>query len=170
MILYTAVKWGSILPWSKEFIALSQSKPEVMQQYEEVKKRNDNYNQIKTVWAAIIWEPIPPKQSTALQDLVSYFQKDLSTDIASEYQNAVTNNPAYQSSVQKFNEINWQIAENNKNIAALREDVRKKYSAWTPESLIASAIARDAKPLIDQAQYLAELQGNAEAEMTRIIY
>jgi hypothetical protein len=93
----------------------------------------------------------------------------LSTDIASDYQNAVINNPAYQDSVQKFNDINGQIAENNKNISALREDVRNKYSAWTPESLIASAIAREARPLIEQGQYLAELQSNAESEMTRIL-
>lgn len=77
-----------------------------MQQYEEVKKKNDNYNQVKILGEAIVGEVTPPKQNTALQDLVSYFQKDLSTDIASEYQNAVTNNPAYQVSVQKFNEIN----------------------------------------------------------------
>jgi len=167
--LYNAIQWGGILPWSKEFTALSQMKPEVIQQYNEVKKQKDNYNQVKVLGEAIVGEVTPPKESTALQDLLNYFQKDLSTDIAQDYQSAVTNNPAYQASVQKFNDINGQIAENNKFITALRDDVRKKYSAWTPESLIASAIAREARPLIEQGQYLAELQSNAESEMTRIM-
>lgn len=104
-------------------------KPEVIQQYNEVKKQKDNYNQVKVLGEAIVGEVTPPKESTALQDLLNYFQKDLSTDIAQDYQSAVTNNPAYQASVQKFNDINGQIAENNKFITALRDDVRKKYSA-----------------------------------------
>jgi len=92
----------------------------------------------------------------------------MDTDVASEYQNSVINNPAYQASIQAMNGINQQIADNNKNINALREDVRKKYSAGTPESLIASAIAREARPLIEQGQYLAQLQENAQSEMTRV--
>lgn len=92
----------------------------------------------------------------------------MDTDVAGEYQNSVINNPAYQASIQAMNGINQQIADNNKNINALRDDVRKKYSAGTPESLIASAIAREARPLIEQGQYLTELQTNAQAEMTRL--
>lgn len=92
----------------------------------------------------------------------------MDTDVAGEYQNSVINNPAYQASIQQMNGINQQIADNNKNINALRDDVRKKYSAGTPESLIASAIAREARPLIEQGQYLSELQKNAQSEMTRL--
>lgn len=92
----------------------------------------------------------------------------MDTDVAGEYQNSVINNPAYQASIQQMNGINQQIADNNKNINALRDDVRKKYSAGTPESLIASAIAREARPLIEQGQYLTQLQQNAQSEMTRL--
>lgn len=167
--LYNGVKSGSILPWSKEFTALAQSKPEVIAQYNEVKQTKDNYNQVKVLGEAIVWEVQPAQKSNALEWLLAYFQKDLSTDLASEYQNNVVNNPAYQASVQKFNDINQQIADNNKNIQALSNDVRRKYSAWTPESLIASAIAREARPLLEQWQYLSNLQSNAESEMTRIL-
>lgn len=167
--LYNAVQGGSILPWTQEWTTLAQTKPEIIQQYDVIKKQKDNYNQVKVLGEAIVWDVQPPQPSNALQNLLAYFQKDLSTDIAWEYQNTVINNPAYQGSVQKFNDINQQIADNNKNIQALRDDVRKKYSAWTPESLIASAIAREARPLIEQGQYLSQLQANAESEMTRIL-
>lgn len=167
--LYNAVKGGSILPWTKEWTAIAQTKPEVIQQYEAVKKQKENMNQVQVLGQAIVWDVQPPQPSNALQNLLGYFQKEMDTDVASEYQNAVVNNPAYQASVQQFNGINQQIADNNKNIKALSTDVRAKYSAWTPESLIASAIAREAKPLLEQGQYLAQLQANAESEMTRIL-
>lgn len=61
------------------------------------------------------------------------------------------------------------MAEVNNNINQLGKDVRAKYSAGTPESLIASAIAREAKPLIDQAQYISDQLTNAKSEATRIM-
>lgn len=89
-------------------------------------------------------------------------------DIATSYRNSVTNNPEYIQATNKVNALNTQLADVNNNLRQLGEDVRKKYSAWTPESLIASAIAREAKPLIDQAQYIQDQVTNAQAEATRI--
>lgn len=89
-------------------------------------------------------------------------------DIATSYKNSVTNNPEYIQATNKVNALNTQLADVNNNLRRLGEDVRKKYSADTPESLIASAIARDAKPLIDQAQYIQDQVTNAQAEATRI--
>ena len=166
--LFNAVKGGSMIPWSKEFTDLTTKNPNLLQEYNAVKTQEDNLNTIKTLWEAIVGEVTPPKENKALNSLVNYFTKSMDTDLASEYQNTVTNNPEYQASVQKFNGINQQIADNNKNIQALNEAVRKKYSAWTPESLIASAIAREARPLIEQWQYLSQLQANAQADMSRI--
>lgn len=166
--LYDAVQWGSILPWTKEFSDLTTQNPTLLAEYNAEKDRVNKINTVNTLGDAILGNTIETKPSNALDSLMAYFTKAMDTDVATEYKNAVINNPEYQSSVQKYNTINSQIAENNKNIQALSDDVRKKYSAWTPESLIASAIARDAKPLIQNGQYLSELQTNAQAEMSRI--
>ncbi len=166
--LYDAVQWGSLLPWTKEFTDLTTRNPQVLAEYNQIKTDKDKIDTVNTLGKAILWETITPKPSNALEQLVSFFTKSMDTDVASEYQNSVINNPAYQASIQAMNGINQQIADNNKNINALRDDVRKKYSAWTPESLIASAIAREARPLIEQGQYLSELQKNAQSEMTRL--
>ena len=139
-----------------------------MEEYNLIKADKEKTDTIKTLGQAIVGETITPKPSNALEQLVSFFTKSMDTDVAGEYQNTVINNPAYQNSIQTLNGINQQIADNNNNITKLREDVRKKYSAGTPESLIASAIAREARPLIEQGQYLSQLQSNAQAEMTRI--
>lgn len=166
--LYDAVQGGSLLPWTKEFTDLTTRNPNVLAEYNQIKAEKEKNDTVKTLGQAIVWEPIAPKPSNALEQLVSFFTKSMDTDVAGEYQNSVIKNPAYQNSIQTLNGINQQIADNNKNINALREDVRKKYSAWTPESLIASAIAREARPLIEQGQYLTQLQQNAQAEMTRL--
>ena len=166
--LYDAVQWGSLLPWTKEFTDLTTRNPQVLAEYNQIKTEKDKIDTVNTLGKAILWETITPKPSNALEQLVSFFTKSMNTDVASEYQNSVINNPAYQASIQQMNGINQQIADNNKNINALRDDVRKKYSAWAPESLIASAIAREARPLIEQGQYLTQLQQNAQAEMTRL--
>lgn len=166
--LYDAVQGGSILPWTKEFTDLTTRNPQVLAEYNQIKTDKDKIDNVNTLGKAILWETITPKPSNALEQLVSFFTKSMDTDVASEYQNSVINNPAYQASIQNMNGINQQIADNNKNINALRDDVRNKYSAGTPESLIASAIAREARPLIEQGQYLSELQKNAQSEMTRL--
>ena len=166
--LYDAVQWGSLLPWTKEFTDLTTRNPQVLAEYNQIKTDKDKIDTVNTLGKAILWETITPKPSNALEQLVSFFTKSMDTDVASEYQNSVINNPAYQASIQNMNGINQQIADNNKNINALRDDVRNKYSAGTPESLIASAIAREARPLIEQGQYLSELQKNAQSEMTRL--
>lgn len=70
--------------------------------------------------------------------------------------------------VNTLDNINSQIAENNKSINALYTDVRASLSSSTPESMVASRIAREAKPLIEQGMYLAELAQNAESSMNRI--
>ena len=166
--LYDAVQGGSILPWTKEFTDLTTRNPRVLEEYNLIKADKEKTNTIKTLGQAIVGDTIITHPSNALEQLVGFFTKSMDTDVAWEYQNTVINNPAYQSSIQVLNGINQQIADNNNNITKLREDVRKKYSAWTPESLIASAIAREARPLIEQGQYLSQLQQNAQAEMTRI--
>lgn len=170
--LYDGVTSGSILPGSKEFSDLTSNNPNLLADYNAVKTQNDNNTKIKALGNAIIGDEttdiVAPKPETALDSLVSYFTKSMDTDVGEEYKNAVTSNPEYQSSVTKYNDLNQQIADNNKNIQALSTDIRKKYSAGTPESLIASAIARDAKPLLEQGLYLSQLQKNAESEMTRI--
>lgn len=166
--LYDAVQGGSILPWTQEFTDLTARNPKVLEEYNALKTQKDKENAVKTLGQAVVSEPIQNPSTNILEQIASYFTKGMNTDIAQEYQNTVTNNPAYQSAVQNYNGINQQIADNNNNINKLREDVRKKYSAWTPESLIASAIAREARPLIEQGQYLSQLQANAQAEMTRI--
>lgn len=166
--LYDAVKGGSILPWSKEFSDLTGNNPNLLADYNNEKAKVDKAETVKTLGQAILGETPPPQPSNTLQTLIDFYTKSMDTDIAWEYQTVVKNNPEYLASVEKFNGINSQIAENNKNITALSDDVRKKYSAWTPESLIASAIAREAKPLIENGKYLSELQNNAQAEMTRI--
>lgn len=166
--LYDAVQGGSILPWTKEFTDLTTRNPQVLADYNLIKAEKTKNDTVKALGTAIVGKPIETKPSNALEQLVSFFTKSMDTDVASEYQNSVINNPAYQASIQTLNGINQQIADNNKNINALRDDVRKKYSAWTPESLIASAIAREARPLIEQWQYLTQLQENAQSEMTRL--
>lgn len=166
--LYDGVQGGSILPWTKEFTDLTTRNPRVLEEYNLIKADKAKTNTVKALGTAIVGEPIQTKPSNVLEQLVGFFTKSMDTDVAGEYQNTVINNPAYQNSVQQLNGINQQIADNNNNINKLREDVRKKYSAWTPESLIASAIAREARPLIEQGQYLSQLQSNAQAEMTRI--
>lgn len=166
--LYDWVQGGTILPWTQEFTDLTTRNPQVLQEYNLIKAEKAKADTVKTLGTAIVGEPVQTKPSNALEQLTSFFTKSMDTDVASEYQNSVINNPAYQASIQTMNGINQQIADNNKNINALREDVRKKYSAWTPESLIASAIAREARPLIEQWQYLAQLQENAQSEMTRL--
>ena len=166
--LYDGVQGGSILPWTKEFTDLTTRNPRVLEEYNLIKADKEKTNTIKTLGQAIVGDTIITHPSNALEQLVGFFTKSMDTDVAWEYQNTVINNPAYQSSIQVLNGINQQIADNNNNITKLREDVRKKYSAWTPESLIASAIAREARPLIEQGQYLSQLQQNAQAEMTRI--
>lgn len=166
--LYDAVQGGSLLPWTKEFTDLTTRNPQVLQEYNLIKAEKDKTNTVNALGNAIVGEPVQTPPSNALEQLVSFFTKSMDTDVAGEYQNSVINNPAYQASIQQMNGINKQIADNNNNINKLREDVRKKYSAWAPESLIASAIAREARPLIEQGQYLTELQKNAQAEMTRL--
>ena len=166
--LYDAVQGGSLLPWTKEFTDLTTRNPQVLAEYNQIKAEKDKIDTVNTLGKAILWETITPKPNNALEQLVSFFTKSMDTDVAQEYQNSVINNPAYQASIQAMNGINQQIADNNKNINALRTDVRNKYSAGTPESLIASAIAREARPLIEQGQYLSELQKNAQSEMTRL--
>lgn len=166
--LYDAVQGGSLLPWTKEFTDLATRNPQVLQEYNLIKADKDKTNTVKALGNAIVGEPVQTPPSNALEQLVSFFTKSMDTDVAGEYQNSVINNPAYQASIQQMNGINQQIADNNNNINALRNDVRKKYSAWARESLIASAIAREARPLIEQGQYLTQLQQNAQAEMTRL--
>jgi len=56
----------------------------------------------------------------------------------------------------------------NNNINQLGTDIRKAVTGETPESVIASKIAREAKPLIDQAQFIQDQLENAKAEATRI--
>ena len=114
------------------------------------------------------YNPPQPKPNEALNNLMQFFTKDLSTDIATQYSNAVTNNPQYLAKAEELSGISKDLAGVNANLRALGDDVRKKYSAGTPESLIASATAREAKPLMEQAQYLFDLQTNATTELNRI--
>jgi len=84
------------------------------------------------------------------------------------YKNLVTNNPEYIEANKKVSDLNSQMATVNNNINQLGTDIRKAVTGETPESVIASKIAREAKPLIDQAQYISDQLENAKAEATRI--
>jgi hypothetical protein len=84
------------------------------------------------------------------------------------YKNLVTNNPEYIEANKKVSDLNGQMATVNNNINQLGTDIRKAVTGETPESVIASKIAREAKPLIDQAQYISDQLENVKAEATRI--
>lgn len=81
---------------------------------------------------------------------MQYFIEGMDDDLASSYTNSVTNNPDYLKAIKTLEDINTQIAENNNAINKLHTDVRASLSSSTPESMVASRIAREAKPLIEK--------------------
>lgn len=166
--IFDGVKSGSLIPWSQDFADLQTVNPNAFAEYQALKQNDDRKNAVEVLGSTIIGEAPPTRKNATLDSLIANITGGMDWDIATNYKNAVTNNPEYIQATNKVNALNTQLADVNNNLRQLGEDVRKKYSAWTPESLIASAIAREAKPLIDQAQYIQDQVTNAQAEATRI--
>lgn len=166
--IFDWVKSGSLIPWSQDFADLQTVNPNAFAEYQAIKQADDRKNAVQTLGSVIVGEEPPVRKNTTLESLVANITGGMDEDIATSYKNAVTNNPEYIQATNKVNAKLAELADVNNNLRKLGEDVRKKYSADTPESLIASAIARDAKPLIDQAQYIQDQVTNAQAEATRI--
>ena len=166
--IFDGVKSGSLIPWSQDFADLQTVNPNAFAEYQALKQNDDRKNAVEVLGSTIIGEAPPTRKNATLDSLIANITGGMDWDIATNYKNAVTNNPEYIQATNKVNALNTQLADVNNNLRQLGEDVRKKYSADTPESLIASAIAREAKPLIDQAQYIQDQVTNAQAEATRI--
>jgi hypothetical protein len=104
-----------------------------------------------------------------LQKIVQNFVSGMDEDIATSYSNMVTNNQSYIDAVAKNNEVVAKINEKNSEIRAIGDDVRKTLSGDTPESLVASRIARETRPLLLELQTLQDEQSAAQSEMNRIL-
>lgn len=86
-----------------------------------------------------------------------------------QYKNMVTNNEEYVSANTKVTDLSTQLAKVENDMNVIGEDMRKAITGETPESVIASKIAREAKPLLDKATYLQNQLEIAQADANRIM-
>ncbi len=165
--IYDAVTSWALKPWTQAYSDLAESNPNAIAEYNAIKKANDQQKAVKTLGDAIVGKPVT-SEPTNLDNLLNQVSQGLDEDIMTTYKNLVTNDPKYIEANQKVTDLNTQMANVNNNINQLGTDIRKAVTGETPESVIASKIAREAKPLIDQAQYISDQLENAKAEATRI--
>lgn len=113
--------------------------------------------------------PVETKQSSTLTDLLDKVSSGLDEDIMTTYKNMVTNNEEYAAANTKVTDLSNQLAKVNNDMNVIGEDMRKKITGETPESVIASKIAREAKPLLDKATYIENQLEIAKADANRIM-
>ena len=167
--LYDWIKSGNILPWTDEFADLQATNPQVFADYEAIKKQEQEMEKVKNVGKIIMGDPVESKQSSTLQELLDKVSSGLDEDIMTQYKNIVTNNEDYVNANTKVTDLSTQLAKVNNDMNVIGEDMRKKITGETPESVIASKIAREAKPLLDKATYLQNQLEIAQADANRIM-
>ena len=144
-----AVESQSILPWTEDWETLSQSNPQLVQEYNQKKKTDTTLSLINGTYSVDPFDP--KKQSWALLQKISEMQNSQnSLAMYDQFMSA----PEIQNTSAQILWVDQELITVSEQIQGIDDSVRSTLPAWVPESIIAWEVANRQKGLYQKVTAL----------------